>query len=92
MYLLILFFLITIIIIYIVYRFFPKIDSIIKTYLPSQRVVDIKMEMHSLDIDLKKDSNNDKINEKIYNIAFIPIDYLYRIFNSLFSQLPLKIP
>jgi len=99
MYLIILFLLFSIIIIYIVYQFFPKIDSVIKKYLPSQRVVDIKSEMNSIDNKNSNNDNNDNkinnnytINDKINNIVFMPIHYLYRIFISSFSQFSVKIP
>ena len=86
------FFIISISIIFIVYKFFPKIDYIIKKYLPSQRVIDIKSDMKSLDNNNINITKTDSINDKLDNIIFIPIDYLYRSFNYLFSQLPLRIP
>lgn len=91
MYLIIGFFIISILIIFIVYQFFPKIDSIIKKYLPSQRVIDIKSDMKSLDNNINI-TKTDSINDKLDNIIFMPIEYLYRSFNYLFSQLPLRIP
>jgi len=91
-----------IIILFLVYKFFPKIDRFLKQYLSSQRVINIKTEMKTVDNlwsktnkhqqnDNKKgQSINETIIEKVYTIAFIPFDYLYRGILSYFPTLGKK--
>lgn len=94
MYLFIIFFLIFITILFLVYRFFPKLDSFLKNYLPSQRVINIKSEMNNIDKTMKNSQQNstdqtinEKIIEHINKVVFIPINYLYRGFISFFPSL-----
>lgn len=40
---------ISLILVFLIYKFYAKIDRFIKTFLPSQRVIDIKSVMNNLD-------------------------------------------
>jgi hypothetical protein len=94
MYIFILFFIVLLIILFLVYKFFPKLDYFLKQYLPSQRVINIKTEMHNLDksdmnskIDKQKTQEIFKKMEKINNIPFLLIDYFNKLVFSFFPSL-----
>ena len=85
----------SIFIIFIIYKFYSKIDSIIKQYLPSQKVVDIKRDMKNANkiIEERKRENNDipdsKINnifQKINEIVFMPVEFMQKATDSILSN------
>jgi len=88
----------SIFIIFIIYKFYSKIDSIIKQYLPSQKVVDIKRDMKNANKIIEEKSrensqNNDmpdsKINnifQKINEIVFMPVEFMQKAAGSILSN------
>jgi sortase (surface protein transpeptidase) len=78
---------IIIITIFLIYKFYSKIDNFIKkNFMHSQNVMEIKSEMKTIDSKMessKKDENKpyqiqivlDKVNE----ILYIPVDFLYKL-------------
>ena len=93
MYDIIITFLLSLIIIFLIYKFYSKIDSLLKTYLPTQRVINIKSEMKNIDtiqstnktIDL--DSKLNHLYEKIDDILFIPIEFIKNSSLSITSKI-----
>lgn len=72
------------IILFFIYKFYSKIDGIVKKYIiPSQHVKQIKQKMKDLESEKKNDENSyfSKIMEKIHEILYLPIDFLYKLMN-----------
>lgn len=76
--------------IFLLYRFYPKIDEFIKKhFIPSQNVIYIKKEMKDLDTSSntelpKKEEEEEplsqftKISNQIVDILYLPVDLLYK--------------
>lgn len=82
----------SLLLLFIIYNFYSKIDSIVKRYLPTQRVLDIKSEMHNLDESTTTAEKNppvfQNISQKISDLLYLPIDFLRKI---ILSILPNKL-
>jgi len=83
----------TFIIIFLVYKFFTKIDKFIKRFLPNERVTSIKSDMRKLDeISIKKGESEskskiDSIYKKIDNFIYSPIIFIKKIIVFYFPNL-----
>lgn len=70
------------IILFFIYKFYSKIDSIVKKHIiPSQHVKQIKQKMKDLENEKKPDENSyfSKIMKNIHEILYLPIDFLYKL-------------
>jgi len=70
------------IVLFFIYKFYSKIDSIVKKYIiPSQHVKQIKKKMKDLESEKKPDENSyfSKIMKNIHEILYLPIDFLYKL-------------
>jgi len=80
-------------VIFLIYKFYSKIDSLLKTYLPTQRVIDIKSEMRSIDTiqttdkAIELDSKIDDLYQKIDHIVFMPIEFIKKFILSITSKI-----
>lgn len=73
---------------FLIYKFYPQIDSFIKQHIiPSQKVINIKKEMRDLDSSSNEKSPPPpdsilskfvKITDQIKEIAHLPLDFLYK--------------
>ena len=71
------------ILLFLLYKFYSKIDVLIKKYIiSSQQVNQIKQKMEDLEENEKeeeKSSYNSKIMENIHEILYLPVDFLYKL-------------
>jgi len=74
---------------YIIYKSYPKIYSYIeKSIVPSQNIKEIKKEMQLLDssdtihTEEHQGMKFSKITERIDELLYVPIDFLYKLFLS----------
>jgi len=92
----------SIFLIFIIYKFYSKIDSIIKQYLPSQRVLDIKSNMENANRTIEEkqrengnidkeyaifDSKINNIFQKINEIAFMPMEFIQKATGFILSNM-----
>lgn len=74
---------ISILILFLIYTFYPKISNIIQKYIiNNENVNQIKKEMRDLDNDIEEIPSpveNSKITEKISDILYLPIDFIYKL-------------
>jgi len=102
MYHIIITFILSIFLIFIVYTFYSKIDNIVKQYLPSQRVLDIKSNMENANkiieenqrengnSDKEKDISDSKINDivqKINELSFMPMEFIQKATGFILSNM-----
>jgi len=88
-------FIIVVITIFLVYKFYPELNNIIKQNLiPSQNVMHIKKEMKDLDnssnVDLSKKeelSPFSKISTQITELLYLPFEFLTKLLNIYVSPL-----
>jgi len=74
---------------YIIYKSYTKIHSYIeKTIIPSQNIKEIKKEMQLLDSSNTIHTEEDqamkfsKITDRVDELLYLPIDFLYKLFLS----------
>lgn len=73
------------ILLFLLYKFYSKIDLLIKKYIiSSQQVKQIKQKMKDLEEnenekEEEKTSYNGKIMENIHEILYLPVDFLYKL-------------
>jgi len=70
-----------IIVLFLVYKFYPKINAFIQKYIiPSQQVKQIKQKMRDLEEnEMKNKHEKSKIMENINEILYLPIDFLHKL-------------
>lgn len=71
-----------VIVLFFIYKFYSKIDSIVKKHIiPSQHVKQIKKKMKDLENEKKNNENSyfSKIMKKIHEILYLPIDFFYKL-------------
>jgi uncharacterized membrane protein (DUF106 family) len=70
-------------VLFLLYKFYPKINDLIKKYIiPFQQVKQIKQKMKDLEeneMKEEKSSHNTKIMENIHEILYLPVDFLYKL-------------
>ena len=71
-------------ILFLIYTFYPKINSLIqKNIIQHENINQIKKEMIDLDNGIEENSStslqNNKITEEISNILYLPIDFIYKL-------------
>lgn len=96
MYAILITFVLSIFLIFIIYRFYSKLDSILKQYLPTQRVLNMKSNMKKVDkieeeTKKQQDSKIDDIFKKIREVAFMPIDFIQKATISFLSNIGLNL-
>jgi len=102
MYSVIITFILSIFIIFIIYKFYSKIDSIVKQYLPSQRVLNIKSTMKNANKEIEEkerenvnpenkiDIFDSKINivfQRMNELVFMPVEFIQKATISILSNM-----
>jgi len=91
-------FILSVFLIFIVYKFYSRIDNIVKQYLPSQRVLDIKNDMKKVnkvleerdnvvESKLDKTEKTDSMFQKINELMFMPIEFIQKATTSILSNM-----
>ena len=91
-------FILSVFLIFIVYKFYSRIDNIVKQYLPSQRVLDIKNDMKKVNKVLEERDNvvenkvdktekTDSMFQKINELMFMPIEFIQKATTSILSNM-----
>lgn len=91
-------FILSVFLIFIVYKFYSRIDNIVKQYLPSQRVLDIKNDMKTVNKILEERDNvvenkvdktekTDSMFQKINELMFMPIEFIQKATTSILSNM-----
>lgn len=70
-----------VIVLFLIYKFYPKINTLIKKYIISfQYVKQIKQQMKDLDEPIiEKKENPPQITKTINEILYLPVDFLYKL-------------
>lgn len=68
-------------ILFLIYTFYPKINNLVQKHIINyENINEIKMEMKYLDDEIQeKPPQNSKIMEKISDILYLPIDFIYKL-------------
>jgi predicted PurR-regulated permease PerM len=81
--------------IFIIYKFYPKINNFIKQFLPKQSVLDIKATMKKVDKENQQDIPKIKTNyeiflERINEITYMPIVFIQKATSTLLNSWNIK--
>lgn len=68
-------------ILFLIYTFYPKINNIVQKHIINyENINELKIEMKYLDNEIKEITpQNSKIMEKISDILYLPIDFIYKL-------------